>query len=350
MKINKNKFGFTLIEIMVGLIIGMFVSLAAYSTLNYFNSTAKNSANYNNALQSSVVGMNVLASDIKNAGLGMHAGDTVLCSRINMPFADGTVQYDGVDIGPVLLDGSGASDVISVSYSDSIKSGAVSELLQLMTADNSDYLVNKGSNFANGNVVIISDENNEFPCTVATVTAVANKITTPKGSLLSHGVPAYATPARYRVGSYVSLFSNFIWSEYSLNGSGLSLKNKLDDASYDLLDNVVGLRTQYGITNGTSNTVSTWVDPVGADWGFGNVSIDNKSRIRAIRVSMLVRSGMPSEKLDGSCSTTNVLPEPWAGAAVAFDGIDTVANWDCYKYKLLSEIIPVKNIIYGYNY
>ena len=136
-----------------------------------------------------------------------------------------------------------------------------------------------------------------------------------------------------------------------------------------LASDVVALQAQYGISaTRDSREITQWVNPSGATWGSAALSpasvtqtvIDNRMRIKALRIAVVARSG----KREGAVVTTECT-ENNAPAASNFGPCawtdDTAANpapaidlrnapgdteWQHYRYRVYQTVIPMRNILW----
>lgn len=125
-------------------------------------------------------------------------------------------------------------------------------------------------------------------------------------------------------------------------------------ANEPVASGIFDLQAQYGIAPDSVQEVNAWVNASG-EWanpapatlgGAGRLQ-----RIKAVRVAVLARSSQ-YEKPDsaGICSATTAamtaLWPKWNGVAV-FNTANYPAGWDCYRYKVLETISPLRNVIWG---
>lgn len=343
--------GFTLIELLVGMVVGLLIISASYSVTTYFTNGAKSAGSINLALQDAIVGSYIIEKDIRQAGLGMTSNNVLLCNAINI-YNNGIVIADNKRSAPVLIiDGGAGSDTIETQYSDSILAGAPSQTLTAMANSNSIIAVNNGTTYNVGDLILIGKPNLGDPCTLMSVSGVA---VTSFGTQLSHnsgGANVYNPPnpgavfsdaPSYQAASTVLNVKNQNWSSYGVsNKNQLVMKNIITNNDVAISDNIMDMQAQYGITDGTSQDISQWVDATGA-FDSTVITYSDILKIRAIRYSFLVRA----PKKDITCSTA-ALPNSWTGGP-AFKAMAN-ADWNCYKYRAYNVIAPIKNVVYAYN-
>jgi type IV pilus assembly protein PilW len=123
------------------------------------------------------------------------------------------------------------------------------------------------------------------------------------------------------------------------------------------MSNIVNLQAQYGVSSSpTNNQIDQWVNATGA-WGTG-ISVDNRNRIKAIRVAVVARNDTPdTEEVTAACSSTSdasptglcawdatSASPPTASAAPS---IDLTGDWKKYRYRVFETIIPLRSVIWS---
>jgi len=107
----------------------------------------------------------------------------------------------------------------------------------------------------------------------------------------------------------------------------------------------VQMKAWYGTTNGTVPQIEQWVPATGS-WA-SPLDTAHINAIRAIRIVVVARS-QHAEKptvVGGSCDATTTAPASWTGGPTL--NLSGDANWQCYKYRTLTLVAPLKNIIFG---
>ena len=119
---------------------------------------------------------------------------------------------------------------------------------------------------------------------------------------------------------------------------------------------VVNIQAQYGISaSASSNQVTSWVEPSGATWGSGVLTVANRNRIKAIRIAVIARNAkVEQSSVSSLCSSTTVANPSgvcaWDGSAFAAPLVDlhyADANWDQYRYRVFETTIPLRNVIWS---
>lgn len=158
---------------------------------------------------------------------------------------------------------------------------------------------------------------------------------------------SYSNSPSYPTGSIIFNYGTYTWRSYSVVNNILTLTDKLKTTSYSLIDDIVDLKAQYGVTDGVTSSLNAWVAPTGV-WDAATLDSSHVQRIRATHVAMLLRSPQKIKPaVAGVCDATSALPKTWTGGPTF--NTPTNADWKCYKYRALDVVVPIKNVIYATN-
>lgn len=387
-----------IVEVMVGILIGMIVVVAIYNVFAVAESYKRTAVGAADAQTTGLYAQFVLAREISNAGNAL-SGDgaelascTVADPKWPMPAAPlptfGAAGAKPIRPIPVLIRDGGAataSDALIVTYSTAPR--VVSPVLFVdvpMAAAGDPFYVQSPNGFRVNDRIIAYD--NTSSCELVRVTSVTPGDS--KGDVTTGIVKLGYTPntvALYKPGS-ASEGSKVL----NLGQAGEAVRTLYDVANGQLrttdlfgaapanpiAQNVVLLKAQYGI-DCLGNGVVTWTSATASGVCGNNFTPDDLidplvftgpglARIRAIRIGIVVRSDEPDLKPDPSlasatrpavtlfnCSTNNpacqgriVLP---AGPVPA-PGSSTCAPaiiCDTWRYRTYETIVPMRNAIYN---
>ncbi|MGO4325607.1 PilW family protein [Cupriavidus sp. 2TAF22] len=375
--------GFTLIELLVGLVVGLIAGVAIVSATYFFEDFKRTQFGTNAAADSSVLAMLAIERDIKGAGVGVATSgrnnqSTIICQALNAYFNG--VLVDNAAIAPVWVTrpgGAGASDTISVAGAVSISAAAPIALTTGMAAASDSLNVASAQGIsapgpnAQGSVLLVSAYSGTgsvtSPCTVMQVSGTSLQANSTQiahvagsGNWNPPATVAFSNPQLYGAGASVMNAGAFSWTAYQVNNATamLELVNQFAAANTPatpMAENVVYMRAQYGVAAGVGLSVSQWVDASGA-WAWP-LSAANMSQIRAIRVGLVTRipaAVKPTGGAGAACDATTAATLPVIfpatvsplGAAVSAD-LSATQNWQCYRYRTQSLVIPLKNIVFG---
>lgn len=350
----KEQKGFSIVELMVGLFVGLLVLLSAYNSVEVLQNSKATMMSSNSALANAISGMHLLGSEIRSAGLGLSANNQIACTNLNAWYS-GAVVSNGERIAPVIIvDGGNGPDEIQVFYGDSVLSAAPAQLLVTMASSTDTLTINQAIGNQVAGLALLASPVDGAPCTLVEIT---NVNTAGDNAVLSHESgdslynPAdpdttYTTSAAYTTDSLVLSIGDLHWLNWGVNNNHLEVTNLLTGATDELAENIVDIQAQYGVTNGFSNEISQWVNATD-DWA--NLDSANINRIKAVRIAMVVRSAKRENTLDeqGNCSTTTQQPVSWPGGPILH--IDQLNDWQCYRYRTVRTIFPLKNMLWGVN-
>ena len=340
--------GFTLVELMVGMAIGLILVLVITQVMGVFE--AKNRATMGNAdaQTNGSIALYTIGRDLQMAGYS-------LMPETSSPLecAAPTINVAGITgISPLFITngvastGVSASDAITIRYGNSMKGGVITPITAapiITTAPAGHATVGNSMGCKVNDVAMII---NGPTCALTTVTGPAD---------IATNAPAITTTITLQNTTGAISGANIAclgtWNEitYSVSNGNL-LRNGVP-----ILSGIVNLQAQYGVsTVPTSNQVSQWVDATGATWTAPDMT--NRNRIKAIRLAIVARNEkMDPRTVTSSCSsTTSASPTglcAWEGTAGSpapeIDLSPGDANWQRYRYRVFETVIPLRNVIWS---
>lgn len=363
---SRRQQGFSLVELLVGLAIGLIASGAIIQTFSTYEAQKRSTVAGSEAQENGLIAVAQLEQDIHNAGAGLADGAAFDC------VAAQTHTYSSLLGGPIpnfsfapLIVTAGAtatdSDAIQVNTGD-LLGGIPAYTTKPMITPIGALDVSRVDGFAVGDLIIVMQGND---CTLMQVSQVI-----PATMQLLHnpgvriynptlpnatGFPAYATGARV-------LDPKTITSKtYQVNGGNLQLVVSVTGVpptveTFSLVHNVVFMKAQYGVAPVGSQAVDTWVDATGI-WTPTALAASpaNRKRIKAVRFVVVSRS----DKEEGSNVTTpctnvslrvNNGPCAWRDSATdpaPLIDLSATPNWQRYRYKVYQTIVPLRNVMWG---
>jgi len=377
--------GFSLVEIMVGLVIGMLAIVVMMQVFALSEGQKRTTTGGSDAQQNGSYAMNLLESHVRAAGSGFAIATTpnILGCPIGGIAAPAFMAPapPAARMIPVLIadGGGGLSDSITVVFGTA--GGIANRVSFTAAAAAGDSAISVASTFGfNANDLVLAvDQVGVMPaiCTIERVTA--NPLAVPG--------PIAVTPALGVAYSPSSLLLNLGpgptgAADANANGPVLTQLAVRNDpagstsfslAALDMLgrapgagaptllvDNVVNIQAQYGVDTTlpvADDVIDAWVEPTGI-WAAAALTPAQIVQIKAIRVGMVVRSGLIEKKTPGgACTTTTLVPVPLLAAAaagtipakLATPAMDTtgITDFGCYRYKVFETVIPVRNVIWG---
>lgn len=344
--------GFSLIELMIGMVIAMMGLAAVGSMMMTFSKKRSTVTQTMGAQDNGVMALYRLEKDLAQAGYGLMPVQR--CTSIS----DGTNAF--VPSPVVINDGGSAPDGLQINYISSnsglfgaerVDAGGFSLTVASAVTDPaapattvSTFPVRSTVGFtprnlaatpaAQGDLVVLAptDSQGAIACTLTRLIAV---------STVSAGVAAATN-------GYVGNLGSFSSNIYAINGTTLQL-TEFSAAANNLVDDIVFLKAQYGVAaSAASTTVATWQSATPADI----------KTIVAVRIGVVARSALRENETIDAPATLSVLPatvgvstvaSPGSGLC-ATDGIShevkcTVPDTR-YRYRAYSTIVPLRNVMW----
>jgi type IV pilus assembly protein PilW len=377
-KSHYQQHGFSLVELLVGMAMGLFVMLIIGQTFSVAEGYKRTTTSGSDAQINGLMAMRTLESEIRVAGYGT-MNTKNLCPSINKIY-EGVTSLNTTLIPVRIVDGGTGSDSIEVVYSGSSSGAAPTRITTAMPTPSNVTRVSNLSGINTCDFVLYAAKDGSKSCTMAQVTDTqgnGNVIQFLTGSGQSHYNPpggfnqALFPPGGYgtsdiiiNMGSFVnkrfSVYKTPSTDEYFLRQTNVNAADDNCPASptlvpdLDLISNIVNIQAEYGVANSGSQQVNCWTSAAATDTrctiSTGNWSSPvplDINRIKAVRVALVARSAL-SEKpsaAGGSCDTTTTAPASWDGGPT----IDLSSNpdWQCYRYKVYQTVIPVINVIWA---
>ena len=380
--------GMSLIEVLVGLVIGLIGMLVIFQSYNAFEGQKRTTTVTNDAQESGLLALTAIEREARLAGYGMFYNNAMTCSSPTLKQYDSggasTVPYLPVSIG----DGaSNASDVIQITYGTSSFSATPSTIAQNFTGSPAEIKIDnsaRNSAFRVGDYITVGYPSGAVggpsPCVRLQVSSIATDAANPK--YVNLGVtPGASTPANPAVlaaflprtfsnsptdVSVVTNMGQFARVQYSvvlnaaLNGRLVFRDvNSAAAPNVEIADGIVSLQAQYGISTAPNvQNINQWVNAVnGGPGNFANPGMTEIGRIKAIRVSVVARSQLMEKdniiSRDLICANTSGTntngPCAWSDTGASPAPLIVLSgdpNWQRYRYRVYETIIPLRNVMW----
>lgn len=390
--------GFTLVELMVAMTIGLVLALAVSLTMlsmgHQFRVVGATSA----AQVNSQLALSLINEAGRSAGVGLFNNGQPLCQSFNA-WRGGTVVSNGAPLMPArIVDGGSAtaSDRIVFTASDATGPLSGSPVLDAMVTANASIVVTHSALLAANDLAIVGVPGAAAtPCLLFQVTAApavgvacgghaSQCKTLARAAGGSYNPPAgtFTTEPRYgfetlggAIGPAVvqPFGTSFRQEAYALLCDTLVQYNAFTDnptcstgplsfggGGNALVTDIVLMHAQYGISSGAaSDVVTDWVDAVtvgGVNWAAPTAT--EAGRIKAVRVVLVSRSKEPAPDLVTAASCTNsggvVNTGPCSfddaqAPVIDLSGTTVVAgqSWRNYRYRVHQAVIPLRNVIWS---
>lgn len=349
-KQHQKQSGFSLVEVMAGLLVGLLTTIVIYQVLAVSEGYKRKSMGGGEAQQNGAIALYLLERDIKQAGSGINAaryGDQIIANESGRSF--------NFFLAPVIITpGAGnAADTLDIVYGNNNVNGDFKNLTANMAASNGTMTIFNPFGLQNGDVFVIAEAgNNGAMGHVSNVTAniVSHANTAIPGNNRNYNQVAF--PVAYTSSAIVMNFGQITATSepavnrYSVANNQLQLTRRLlTNTPSPIADNVFTVKIQYGIANPGTTIVNRYVnaDPTNAV-GFGLPAGVTLAQVVAIRLAIVSRVNV----FEKQAVTTSIKLWPDSAAVPTTTGptINLIGNDRNYRYRVFSTIIPLRNVVW----
>lgn len=351
--------GFSLVELMVGMTIGLFVVLIIMQSFTVFEAQKRTTTGSSDAQSSGTMALTQLEQEIRNSGAGFNGNSAFSCNTIYSYYDDGAgntttnTAFTGLLAPVTIIDGGATgSDTLIVRRGTDFLGSIPVTITSAMPNTSAELNVSSTQGFVVPSKIMISQGGN---CTVMEITQVQDAALklqhnpggsaatwNPSPAFYNSPNPGYTWPgaaggpANYTTGAEIINVGELVVKTYSVNAQSLqvvdSSTNLPISATYTLVRDIVKLKAEYGVSTGVGiQPVNNWVTAT-APWDVLDSS--EIKRIKAIRITLVARS---SKKEIGIVT---------ASAPAGFD-VSSLPDWQNYRYRVYTTIIPIRNIIWS---
>ena len=354
--------GFSLVEIMVGVLIGLLAVLVIYQVFTFAEGVKRNTTGAADAQQNGLFSTFTLGLELANAGNGIAVAGTELdsCPRVD------DIKATQRPLAALITDGSlrepatPDTDAFVVNYGVSPRLVSPGQVVVSASAGNTALSVQSPGGFKKDDLVVAISRpkasTGAGTCERSTVTAVsapdANGIVT---------VTVGSQTADLKAGDAVLLNLGPTGQAqrvlYDVRDAVLRSTDQLTVGAVanPLASNIVVLKAQYGIDANNDGFIDDWVAGTG-DWAPERVlampmyppnatsPVLALSRIKAIRIGLVVRSDQYDRNVTDAFEWVLFdCPTHDAACAGRLTGTQA-ANW---RYRVYETVVPLRNQIWN---
>ena len=358
--------GMSLIELMVGMAIGLLVTLIIMQVWGVFESQKQRTVSGSTAQANGLLALTEVEQDVRSAGAGLNNNCTSIYSYYEVGGATISplpAYAGGMGMAPVrITDGGSDSDTLMVKRSDDPLGSIFVTLTSTMPSSSSELNVSSTAGFADGDIVLAVDSTSGN-CTVMLITQVqgaALKLQhNPGGQTTYNPSNSFQNNNNwpgYFSGHKIMKMGQLVAHSYTINATNqlILTDSTIPTASTTavLADEVIKMKVQYGIANVGSQDVSAWVNATTAT-GWDTLDAAKVKRIKAIRVALVARSSkkegsdVSSACQDGAGTVVNANgPCVWPDSEPLLN-LSSNTDWKKYRYRIYQTIIPLRNVIWA---
>ncbi len=368
---SSHQAGFSLVEILVGLVIGLLATLVIMQVFSVFEGQKRTTTGTADAQTNGSIALYTITRQLQSAGFAMlpWGVPNTLDALIDCPASTLTAAAIAAGVSnvsplsPVIItDGGNGSDSITIRSGTSSTAG-VPAAISLFAPN---YRVKN----ALGCPVVAGAAPGAAP-TIA-VALPSCSITTVTNSVNNLDALGNIDSATLTLGSNVPLSDNqlFCLGQWNNITYGVTANN-LTSNNTPVVSDIVSIQAQYGIAatgllnppppgiiDPNFNQVIQWVDATGATWAAPSTA--NRNRIKAVRIAVIARNGLMEKtnvsRACGSAVTSAAAVCAWpdlpAGGNLLASPAPNVdlsgnANWQQYRYRVFETIIPLRNVMWS---
>jgi len=359
--------GFTMVELMVALVIGLIGMLIITETLIVNERFKRSSVSAGDAQTNGALSLSAIERDVRMAGAGIAHSQILGCNPLQFYWdqaplgpiyskpANPTSTLPSFTIAPAVIEeGGGNPDSITIMYANEGQRLTPGRLRSNMANGTSDLKLDEVAGFATDNVVIVSQS---ATCTMMQVTQVelGSAISlhhSPTGTNYNPPVLGSLFPA-YTTGALVFNMGKPVVRRYEITNGSLFLTNYFEmpavgnipvfnNTAQLIYNNIVDFQAQYGKDNGAGG--GTAGDGIIDEYDSTSPTTSlGWQQVLAVRIGLLARS-TNREKGSGSpsvCTATTVIPT-WLGGNLKIpEGVPS-----CFKYRVFETVVPLRNMMW----
>lgn len=349
---HAQQFGFSLVELMVGLVIGLIASLVIMQVFSAFEGQKRSTSGTADAQTNGSIALHHIQRDVQMAGYGlpMPSADqdnaSLNCNPAPLFDHDDNPATADLDVFPLVIEDAasvdGVSDVVTGRFSRTAMGAVPVKIVNAANANAAQGLAAENNiGCRDDDIVLISQG------TVCRMTRIADANGTPNTFQNISLIPATPVGAPIAIGAKIACMGDWRDYRYAIENNQLTLDG------VPIVSEIVNMQAQYGISAvANSNQVVNWVNATGA---WATPSVADRNRIKALRIVVVARNDLlEKEIVTTQCTTAkgvaNNGPCAWddadVDAAPAID-LSAIASWQNYRYKTYETIIPLRNMLWS---
>ncbi|TFW17868.1 pilus assembly protein PilW [Massilia arenosa] len=378
--------GFSLIELMVSILIGMIALIFATRMVTGTDEARQSALGGSDQMQNGMLAMFSISNDAAQAGWGLNDPLLVGCDTVmsdtghyalpEVARGTGTVH----PLAAAIIENNGTRpDRITLLAGSSMSGTGTMRIIANYSTGTRIDVDRVPYGFNQGDVIVAAPETaGAAQCALAQISNDTSALAPPPADQYVN--IASGTSFRFNSGALGAAYSGSQARLFNLGPAGglafhtWSVANGLlqlrstdlagaSAAPSTVVDNVVSIKAQYGFDTRlgaafqpqTGLTVQRWSNTmIDADGDTVVGSAGDYQHVAALRIAVVARSRAPEKPAaDGTCSATSTKPHIFATDAP--DGVTAVPvdvdvdvtgdtlSWKCYRYRVFETIVPLRN-------
>lgn len=343
--------GFSLVEIMVGLVIGMIGMIIMLQIFADAEEKSRTTGSGNDALVNGAIALHGLQRDISEAGYGFAAANLLGCNF--------TLNGATLPLAPVTINPAAAAVPAGDANTDTLlvmQGGGNGEPHgnPILSVSGQDYRVQSPTAFAVGDYVVAVPDS-------CTATLVLDRITNVSATAVTVATGSTGS-VLYNLGQAPRIRAYAVRSGVLTDCDYLARDCRQTANWNSLSGNIVALRAQYGWGHNATQTDASGNQSIVAILdAFTDTAPATCSwpRVPAVRLALVSRSAQYETRVDPATGargcdpvtataptwTASIANRPTGSTARAFD-LSGFADWQCYRYKVFETVAPMRNIVW----
>jgi type IV pilus assembly protein PilW len=338
--------GFSLVELMVGMVVGLLGMLVIMQVFAISESGRRTLTAGADAQENGLSALSTVETDVRMAGYGL--SHNLMMGSTGCPSGIRRKGLSAMPVTPVTIaDDASGSDSIRVVYSASPIGATPTKLRGDIPASATAFDVERTTGFSVNDLIVLSQGG---VCDLLQITAIDSairRLTAASSTVNPSSLPIYLDGGSvFNIGSLVDV-------TYSVSNNNVQVvdNNAATPTPVVLANNIVNMQAQYGIgLAGGGQSVTCWVSATSdgnprsgsdcstatADWA--NPTAGNIARIKAVRIALVARSTLQEKAA--------VTPTDWSLLQGTVTGTLTT-DQSKFRYKIYESTIPLRNILWA---
>lgn len=400
--LRHSQMGMSLVEILVGLAIGIITVLAIMQTVSVSEGQRRTSTGGSDALTATATALYLIERQARMAGYGMDTsagGMLEICRELgikyyyNPPATANTPNptaiedtITGGDVAPLLINttpdedlSDAGSHMIQITYNNNTESGENGTNFTQPAAASSTYKVDNRAGFRMGDLILAVENGKE--CTIAEVTNLPAS-----GQCGAGGSANQSDNVIHNNGNYKNFYQDCqnvaaSWNKpsglgisytsgklYNLGNLGFSSLlftvrdqslrtcTRLSSAAQDcsnpdnwipVVEGIVAMRARYGVDNTGDGVIDIWTNGLCDDSG-GPCTPTREQilSIKAVRIAVVAINGQFERDVVTANAPQWLTDGNLDTDAEEFD-LTHLPDWQRFRYRVMETTIPLRNLIWA---
>lgn len=361
--------GVTLVEVMVGMVVGLFAVMFISQVLLTSESQKRTATGGSDAQVNGALALYTLQRDLQMAGYGIASSPNVIGCPLNARFNSATPTGFATTLAPVVITPEASRP--SGSVGDSVRMLASSKdsfsvptrvIPPGYAVGGNEFPVRASVGFSQGDLALVGT-NGTSPCWVFQVTGAPGARTLPRGNATAAWNPSNTPDVAYGDGAVMMNLGTLVDNRYEIrNGTTTLWASSFNVATpnarvdREIQPDIVNLRAFYG--RDTSVPADGIIDVFDTTTPTSN---DGWLRVLAVRVILVARSSTwEKDQVTPANPEWSVGTEPAvAGATTCSSGTGECITIDVgagasgdveakhHRYKVFDTVIPLRNMLWS---